>query len=545
VGNSGQGIMSKMAFAGDPIDWIDEAARSSGQVFLRTPEGRNFSYAALCEHSGRIASALMLRGVQSGDRVAVQVDKSPEAVFLYVACLRLGAVFVPINVANTPNEVEYYLRDSQPRAAIVRPQERSLIEPLARQENVACVETLGTDGAGSLPLLAAESGADFTAPLKLDGGSIAAIIYTSGTTGRPKGAMLTRANLASNAAVLAEAWRFCDADVLLHTLPLFHIHGLFVAINTVLASKSSLLLVSKFEAAMALELFRHASVYMGVPTHYTRLLQQGNLNRDTTATMRLFVSGSAPLLAETHREFLQCTGHVILERYGMSETMMNTSNPYEGVRLAGAVGPPLKGISLRVRNAESGALEPDPDVVGSLEVKGPNVFAGYWRDEEKTRSEFCADGWFKTGDVGRIDRNGYVHIVGRAKDLVISGGYNVYPKEVETELDAVAGVLESAVFGVPHPDFGEGVTAAVVAKPGAVLAEEAIVESLKTRLACYKVPKRILLVEELPRNAMGKVQKNTLRKTFATIYAESGDQSLGSSVTMVKVRPPSVAPPSE
>jgi malonyl-CoA/methylmalonyl-CoA synthetase len=545
VANNGQGIMSKMAFAGDPIDWIDEAARSSGQVFLRTPEGRNISYAALCEHSGRIASALMQRGVQSGDRVAVQVDKSPEAVFLYVACLRLGAVFVPINVANTPNEVEYYLSDSLPRAAIVRPQERNLIEPLARQANVACVETLGTDGAGSLPQLAAESSADFTAPLKLDGGSIAAIIYTSGTTGRPKGAMLTRANLASNAAVLAEAWRFCEADVLLHTLPLFHIHGLFVAINTVLASKSSLLLVSKFDAATALELFRHASVYMGVPTHYTRLLQQGNLNRDTTATMRLFVSGSAPLLAETHREFLQCTGHVILERYGMSETMMNTSNPYEGVRLAGAVGPPLKGISLRVRNADSGALEPDPDVVGTLEVKGPNVFAGYWRDDEKTRSEFCADGWFKTGDVGRIDRNGYVHIVGRAKDLVISGGYNVYPKEVETELDAVAGVLESAVFGVPHPDFGEGVTAAVVVKPGAVLAEEAIVESLKTRLACYKVPKRILMVEELPRNAMGKVQKNTLRKTFATIYAESGDQSLGSSVTMVKVRPPSVAPPSE
>ena len=258
---------------------------------------------------------------------------------------------------------------------------------------------------------------------------------------------------------------------------------------------------------------------MGVPTHYTRLLQQGGLNRDTTATMRLFVSGSAPLLAETHREFLQRTGHVILERYGMSETMMNTSNPYDGVRLPGSVGPPLKGISLRVRNAENGAVELDPDVVGTLEVKGPNVFAGYWRDEEKTRSEFSADGWFNTGDVGRIDRNGYVHIVGRAKDLVISGGYNVYPKEVEAELDALEGVLESAVFGVPHPDFGEGVTAAVVAKPGAVLSEEAIIESIKTRLARYKVPKRILLVEELPRNAMGKVQKNALRKTFAAIYA--------------------------
>ena len=510
--------MSKTVFVGDPIDWIDEAASRSERLFLRTPEGRNFSYAALCEQSGRFASALMQRGVRSGDRVAVQVDKSPEAVFLYIACLRLGAVFVPINVANTPNEVEYFLLDSQPHVAIVRPQDRGSIEPPAGRANVACVETLGTHGTGSLPLLAAGCGAEFAAPRGLDGSSMAAIIYTSGTTGRPKGAMLTRANLASNAAVLAEAWRFCQTDVLLHTLPLFHIHGLFVAINTVLASKSSLLLVAKFDAAVALEHFQEASVYMGVPTHYTRLLQQENLNRDTTATMRLFVSGSAPLLAETHREFLQRTGHVILERYGMSETMMNTSNPYEGIRLAGSVGPPLKGISLRVRNADSGALELGPDVVGTLEVKGPNVFAGYWRDQEKTRSEFSADGWFKTGDVGRIDRNGYVHIVGRAKDLVISGGYNVYPKEVEAELDVVEGVLESAVFGVPHPDFGEGVTAAVVAKPGAVFAEGAIIESLKTRLAAYKVPKRILLVEELPRNAMGKVQKNALRKTYATIY---------------------------
>ena len=508
-----------MTFARDPTGWIEEAARRSDRIFLRTPEGRNFSYAALFEQSGRMAQALMRRGVQSGDRVAVQVDKSAEAVFLYAACLRLGAVFVPINVANTPNEVEYFLHDSQPRVAIVRPLDRTLIEPLARQAKVDCLETLGVDGAGSLPLLAGESAADFSAPRRLESGAIAAIIYTSGTTGRPKGAMLTRANLGSNAAVLAEAWRFSEADVLLHALPLFHIHGLFVAINTVLASKASLVLAPKFDAVQVLEHFSEASVYMGVPTHYTRLLQQGGLNRETTARMRLFVSGSAPLLAETHREFLQRTGHVILERYGMSETMMNTSNPYDGVRLAGSVGPPLKGIALRVRNADNGVVELNPDVVGTLEVKGPNVFAGYWRDEEKTRSEFSADGWFNTGDVGRIDRNGYVHIVGRAKDLVISGGYNVYPKEVETELDAVEGVLESAVFGVPHPDFGEGVTAAVVAKPGAALSEEAIIESIKTRLARYKVPKRILLVEELPRNAMGKVQKNALRKTFAAIYA--------------------------
>jgi len=508
-----------MPFAKDPIDWIDVAAGHPHRPFMKLPQGRDFSYAALLEQSGRMASALMERGVEPGDRVAAQVDKSAEAIFLYVACLRMGAVFVPINVANTPNEVEYFLRDSRPRLAVIRPQDETSIEPLARRAEVDCVETLSADGGGTLAGLASRAAAGFESPRMLEPGSIAAIIYTSGTTGRAKGAMLTRANLASSAAVLAESWRFCRDDVLVHTLPLFHIHGLFVAVNTVLASMSSLLLLPKFEAAQALEYFSQATVYMGVPTHYTRLLQQRNLDRETTARMRLFVSGSAPLLAETHREFQQRTGHVILERYGMSETMMNTSNPYDGMRLPGSVGPPLKGTAMRVANAETGAVESEPDVIGTLEVKGPNVFAGYWRDEEKTRAEFTADGWFKTGDVGRIDRNGYVHIVGRAKDLVISGGYNVYPKEVESELDAVEGVLESAVFGVPHPDFGEGVTAVVVARPGAILSEEAIIESVKPRLARYKVPKRIFLVEELPRNSMGKVQKNALRKTFAAIYS--------------------------
>jgi malonyl-CoA/methylmalonyl-CoA synthetase len=280
------------------------------------------------------------------------------------------------------------------------------------------------------------------------------------------------------------------------------------------------LLLPKFDAAPTLQHLAQATVYMGVPTHYTRLLQQSGLNKETTATVRLFVSGSAPLLPGTHREFLQRTGHAILERYGMSETMMNTSNPYDGLRLPGSVGPALKGSAIRVTNAETGAVEIEPDAIGTLQVKGPNVFAGYWRDKEKTQSEFTADGWFKTGDVGRIDCNGYVHIVGRATDLVISGGYNVYPKEVETELDALAGVLESAVFGVPHPDFGEGVTAAVVAKPGANLSEQALIDSVKARLAGYKVPKKILLLDDLPRNTMGKVQKNTLRKTFATLYVD-------------------------
>jgi malonyl-CoA/methylmalonyl-CoA synthetase len=508
-----------MSFATDPAGWVEQISGSAQHVFLRTSQGREISYAALREQSGRIARALMRRGVTPGERIAVQVDKSAEAVLLYVACLRLGAVFVPINAANTPNEVDYLLRDSRPRVAVIRPQDRQVIEPLATETGIA-LETLDASGEGSLCTLAAECADDFALPTMFDAGALAAIVYTSGTTGRPKGAMLTRGNLASNAAVLAEAWRFTRADVLLHTLPLFHIHGLFAAINTVLASGSSLFLLPKFDAAQTLMHLRGATVYMGVPTHYTRLLQQPALNEETTATVRLFVSGSAPLLADTHGEFLSRTGHVILERYGMSETLMNTSNPYDGLRLPGSVGPPLKGTAIRVVNAETGAVELEPDAIGTLQVKGPNVFLGYWEDEAKTRSEFSVDGWFNTGDVGRIDGDSYVHIVGRAKDLVISGGYNVYPKEVETELDALAGVLESAVFGVPHPDFGEGVTAAVVPKPDAVLSEQAIIDSVKARLARYKVPKRILLLDELPRNTMGKVQKNILRQIFAAIYAD-------------------------
>ncbi len=497
--------------------WVDEFARTRpGRTFLKTPEGRCVTYAALHESSGRVASALNRLGVIPGDRVAVQVDKSPEAVLLYLACLRMGAVFVPINVANTASEVDYFLRDSSARVAIIRPADRKVLQPLAESAGVARVETLGAAGEGSLPELAAEP-ADFAAP-RLESNAIAAIVYTSGTTGRSKGAMLTRANLAANAAALAHAWRFSENDMLLHTLPLFHIHGLFVAVNTVLASGSSMLLLSRFDAELVLKHLPEASVFMGVPTHYTRLLQLGGLNQRSAAAVRLFVSGSAPLLAETHREFVERTGHVILERYGMTETLINTSNPYDGVRRAGSVGPPLHDTAIRVA-AEGGIVEAQSGVIGELQIKGPSVFAGYWQDEAKTRAEFTADGWFKSGDVGCIDGEGYVHIVGRAKDLVISGGYNVYPKEVETELDAFPGVLESAVFGVPHPDFGEGVTATVVAKPGAILAEQDIIEAVKLKLARYKVPKRIIFMRELPRNAMGKVQKNELRRSFAAIYS--------------------------
>jgi malonyl-CoA/methylmalonyl-CoA synthetase len=499
--------------------WVESAALDQPhRLFLKTPAGRELSYASLRDQSGRFAAALMRRGVVPGDRVAVQVDKSAEAVLLYVACLRLGAVFVPINVTNTPNEVDYFLQDSQPRVAVIRPADRALLEPPATLAGVRHVETLGADGEGSLLDLAQQCDQDPKLSWRPGSDSLAAIVYTSGTTGLSKGAMLSHANLASNAAMLVEAWRFTNRDVLLHTLPLFHIHGLFAAINTVLASGSSLLLAPKFDAAAALKLLPQVTVFMGVPTHYTRLLQLSALNRGITAGVRLFVSGSAPLPAETHHEFLQRTGHTILERYGMTETLINTSNPYDGVRKPGSVGAPLEGVSIRVANGVTGAVEAQSEVIGALEVMGPNVFAGYWQDPEKTRGEFTADGWFKTGDLGHIDGDGYVHIVGRAKDLVISGGYNVYPKEVEAELDTLSGVLESAVFGIPHPDFGEGVTAVVVPQPAALLSEAHIINSLQTRLARYKVPKRIFLIDELPRNAMGKVQKNMLRAAYASIY---------------------------
>jgi malonyl-CoA/methylmalonyl-CoA synthetase len=507
-----------MLSAMDPADWIESAARDQPQrLFIKTPAGRELSYTELREQSGRFAAALIRRGAGPGDRVAVQVDKSVEAVLLYLACLRMGAVFVPINVANTPSEVDYFLRDSQPRIAVIRPADRAVLEPHAARAGVHHVETLGAEGEGSLPALAGQCAADPGLPRVFGAQSAAAIVYTSGTTGRSKGAVLSRANLASNAAVLAEAWRFTRGDMLLHTLPLFHVHGLFAAINTVLASGSGLLLLPRFDAASVLTHLPQVTVYMGVPTHYTRLLQQSGLNRDATAGVRLFVSGSAPLQADTHREFLQRTGHEILERYGMTETLMNTSNPHDGERKPGSVGPPLPGIAVRLAGAAADG--PEAQITGALEVKGPNVFAGYWRDPEKTRGEFTADGWFKTGDLGRIDGDGYVYIVGRAKDLVITGGYNVYPKEVEMELDALCGVLESAVFGVPHPDFGEGVTAVVVPQPAVVLSETDVINSMQTRVARYKVPKRVIFIDELPRNTMGKVQKNVLRAAYASLYS--------------------------
>jgi malonyl-CoA/methylmalonyl-CoA synthetase len=507
----------------DPSEWLERAPPD--RLFMVTPDGAEWTYADLLDESWMVATALQNLGVVPGDRVAVRVEKSPEAVLLYVACLRMGAVFVPVNTAYSAAEVEYFLTDSKPRVAVVDPADVATLAPLGLVEQIV---TMDATGRGSLMDLAWRSDPEttpgvrqFEPPEGLGPDSLAAIIYTSGTTGRSKGAMLTRENLASNATTLADSWRFTSDDVLLHVLPLFHVHGLFAAINTVLASGSSMILLpSKFDAADAVRRLGEVTVFMGVPTHYTRLLQEEGLNRDSTGRMRLFVSGSAPLLAETHREFSERTGHHILERYGMTETLMNTSNPYEGARVPGSVGPPLHGVQVRVINPGTGDVDTTPGAIGTLEIKGPNVFSGYWQAPEKTAQEFTADGWFKTGDLGKIDSDGYIHIVGRVKDLVISGGYNVYPKEVEAELDAIPGVLESAVFGVPHPDFGEGVTAAVVLQPGAQLTEAAILEAIRSRLARYKLPKCILLMHELPRNTMGKVQKNVLRATNDELYVK-------------------------
>ena len=346
---------------------------------------------------------------------------------------------------------------------------------------------------------------------------LAAILYTSGTTGRSKGAMLSHDNLASNAATLAREWRFTDADVLLHALPIFHTHGLFVGTNVTLLAGGSMLFLSKFDADAVFRLMPRATTMMGVPTFYVRMVDDPRLTRAATAHMRLFVSGSAPLLADTHRAFREMTGHAILERYGMTETNMNTSNPYEGDRVAGTVGLPLPDVALRVVDPETGAALPQGEI-GMIEVRGPNVFKGYWRMPEKTKAEFRDDGFFVTGDLGRIDERGYVHIVGRGKDLVISGGFNVYPKEVEGEIDAIPGVVESAVIGVPHKDFGEGVTAVVVGAKTGAPTEAEVLAVLAGRLARFKLPKRVIFVPDLPRNTMGKVQKNVLRETFADLY---------------------------
>jgi len=446
----------------------------------------------------------------------VQVDKSPHAVALYLACLRSGAAFVPLNTAYTPAEVRYFLSDAEPRLFICRPEDAGARASAAREAG-ALVLTLGANGDGTLPESAKAAAPDETI-VENDADDLAAILYTSGTTGRSKGAMLSHGNLASNALTLFEHWGWRPDDVLLHALPIFHIHGLFVALHTAMLGASPMLFLPKFDIAAVRAALPRATVMMGVPTFYTRLLAEPDFNAAECAHMRLFISGSAPLTASAHREFVERAGHAILERYGMSEAGMIASNPLDGERVAGTVGYPLPGISVRVRDENGRVVS---DAVGMIEVKGPNVFRGYWRMPEKTAAEFTEDEFFITGDLGVQGPDGRLTIVGRGKDMIISGGYNIYPKEIEAVLDAIDGIAESAVIGVPHPDFGEGVVAVVVTATGAPPEEAAVRAALGRALARFKHPKAIFAVKDLPRNTMGKVQKNLLREAYKDAYARA------------------------
>jgi len=487
--------------------------------FIVVPSGPTLSYADLEARSAQFAHVLVQSGVKPGDRVAVQVDKSPEAIFVYMACLRAGAVLLPLNTAYQPDELEFFLSDASPAAVLCQPaREMQLAGIVAKTGIGAALLTLGADGTGSLIDKAAGQSTEFATTPRV-GSEVASILYSSGTTGRPKGAMMSHDNLAANAQTLHKLWGWQPGDVLLHALPIFHTHGLFVATNCVLLNGSPMIFCAKFDAEQVLDLLPQATVFMGVPTFYTRLLASPRLNPETCRSMRLFISGSAPLLSETFNDFATRTGHTILERYGMTEGGMFTSNPLNGARKAGTVGPALPDMQVRIAD-DNGNVLPQGEV-GGIEVKGPNVFIGYWNMPEKTKAEFTSDGFFKTGDVGVIDEDGYVSIVGRAKDLIISGGYNVYPKEVEDAIDRMDGVVESAVVGMPHPDFGEAGLAIIVPEKGRELSASAMLADLKGRLANYKVPKQMVFVPELPRNAMGKVQKNVLRDTYAEMWKAS------------------------
>ncbi|MFK8083346.1 MAG: malonyl-CoA synthase [Granulosicoccus sp.] len=486
------------------------AARSRAQDALFVANGQQLvDNATFFDLVARISSVLLAVRVKPGDRVAAQVHKSHEALALYLACLRVGAVFLPLNTAYTQGELQYFIDDATPQLFVVDPES----EKMARQLlDAARVLTLSSDGKGTLADAASQAAAmDHVVPRSAD--DLAAILYTSGTTGRSKGAMLTHENLLSNALTLVQLWHFSADDVLLHALPVFHTHGLFVASNVMLLCGGSMIFQPRFDIEAVLASLPDANTMMGVPTFYTRLLSDQRFTKDLVGHMRLFISGSAPLLADTHHEFEARTGQRILERYGMTETNMNTSNPYDGQRVAGTVGLPLPGVSVRICDQQTHIPVSSGDV-GVLHVKGPNVFCGYWQMPEKTAEELLPDGYFVTGDLATIDDEGYITIVGRSKDLIISGGYNIYPKEIELMIDELDSVVESAVVGVPHADFGESVVAVVVpaAHTAVSLDASAVLDFLDGKLARFKLPRRVEFVDELPRNAMGKVQKNILRE---------------------------------
>lgn len=486
--------------------------------FLRLPGGEDIAYRQFHVKVARMANAIRAYGVAPGDRVTVQVEKSPDALALYFATIGVGAVYSPLNTEYTIGELDHFVRDARPTFIVCAPAFAPGLEPLARSVGAA-IATLASDGSGALEAAALNQSASFE-PFTRSESDLAAILYTSGTTGQSKGAMLTHANLLSNAATLKEAWRFTEDDVLLHALPIFHAHGLFVAVNTIALAGGSMIFHPRFVVDDVIRDLPAATSLMGVPTFYTRLLADPRLSNDLVSNMRLFISGSAPLLGEAHRDFEERTGHRILERYGMTETTMITSNPYDGERKAGTVGRPLPGISVRICDPVTGR-EVSAGEIGILQVAGPNVFKGYWRMPEKTASEFREGGYFVTGDLARLDEDGYITLVGREKDLIISGGYNVYPKEVERIIDGVYGVIESAVIGIPHHDLGESVVAIVVVEPDKGANIDLLIESLKNKLARYKQPKMYIIRDNLPRNAMGKVQKSILRREYRCCFQQN------------------------
>ncbi|MFZ1813443.1 MAG: malonyl-CoA synthase [Rhizobiaceae bacterium] len=488
---------------------------NSSVPFLIRDNGQVVTYGEFLRLAARFAHAARAAGVGTGDRIAVQVKKSPEALATYAACVMAGAVFLPLNTAYTASEVEYFVTDAGAKLLVCDTGSVDRLMPVATKVG-ARLMSLDGNGAGTFVESAATHPSDF-AVVDREADDLAAFLYTSGTTGRSKGAMLSHDNLLSNAVSLVEYWQFSSADVLLHALPIFHTHGLFVATNVMLLAGGSMIFLPGLDMDKMFEFMPRATTMMGVPTFYTRLLADSRLTRDAVSHMRLFISGSAPLLAETHTEFENRTGHRILERYGMTETNMNTSNPHDGERRAGTVGFPLPGVEVRIANPETGQVLPAGEI-GVLEIRGRNVFKGYWNMPEKTAEEFRADGFFITGDLATMDGEGYVTIVGRAKDLIISGGYNIYPKEIELILDEQPGVDESAVVGIAHPDFGEAVVAVVVPAKGAELSADALMAAMQDNLARFKQPKKIFVVDELPRNTMGKVQKNVLRTRFADIF---------------------------
>jgi malonyl-CoA/methylmalonyl-CoA synthetase len=495
----------------------DASIGNEDKVFAWLDDNSSVSYGELFNNAEKIAIVLQKNGVTPGDRVAAQVGKSITVVELYLGTVLAGGVFLPLNTAYTAAEIAYFLEDASPAVFVCDPTIISTLKGVAEKANVGKLLGLSSDGlSGSLINERAETWGDYT-EVERQADDLAAILYTSGTTGRSKGAMLSHRALASNAATLKQYWQFTSEDCLIHALPIFHIHGLFVAINITLFAGSSLHFLTQFDADKIISRMNRSSVLMGVPTFYVRLLKSSLLNKDLTSNMRLFVSGSAPLLSDTHIAWQQKTGHAILERYGMTETNMNTSNPYDGERRPGTVGFPLPDVELKITHPDSGETLGQGEV-GQIEVRGPNVFSGYWKIPEKTAQELRPDGWFLTGDVGVIDNDGYLSIVGRSKDLIISGGFNVYPKEIEAIIDDNPMVIESAVIGVPHADFGEAVVAVVVKQLACEATEASIKTPMSEQLAKYKQPKRVFFVDELPRNAMGKVQKAKLREDYQNCF---------------------------